>query len=121
VPSVHFAVIVSDPTTYSGPYGAETPRMANLLVSVGGLAGGTGGKTAPATLNSYPLVRQSMPIPSWARLRTGMGDMSAARVACTWRFSSAESALWVVCQSAYVLFVTVRHSRPGRRGSWTGG
>jgi len=28
--------------------------MANLLVSVGGLAGGTGGKTAPATLNSYP-------------------------------------------------------------------
>ena len=32
----------------------------------------------------------------------------------------AESALWVVCPSAYFSFVTVRHSRPGRRGSWTG-
>ena len=33
----------------------------------------------------------------------------------------ADSALWVVCPSAYVSLVTVRHSRPGRRGSWTGG
>ena len=30
-------------------------------------------------------------------------------------------ALWVVCPSACVSFVTVRHSLPGRRGSWTGG
>src|SRR5579862_4254139 len=36
-------------------------------------------------------------------------------------WSPPERNRQVVCSPTYVSFVTVRHSRPGRRGSWTGG
>jgi hypothetical protein len=63
---------------------------------------------------SWPAIRHATPTPERMFCERGPTDAY-----CFSRHSY--SALWVVCPSVYVSFVTVRHFRPGRRGSWAGG